>query len=125
MRSNCESVINSEYSTWMGIRIEILGMSYYAYSFIAHLVLGYIQGVPEWVHGIVVVMSLIAVLFSSYLIFTSVCHQTMVRMVSLFSFSYNISFFLAFISYDINYVSFLLEYKKLLQRYICSVWLSA
>lgn len=115
MRSDCESVINSEYSTWMGIRIEILGMSYYAYSFIAHLVLGYIQGVPEWVHGIVVAVSLIAALFSLYLIFLQayVIKQWCVWCLSSAFLTISL-FFLAFISYNVDYVSFLFEYKKII-----------
>ncbi len=67
MRSNCETVIHSDYSKILGIPVEILGMSYYAFVSIMYgmyNLFGLMYPLPCILLGI----SLSAFLFSLYLI---------------------------------------------------------
>ncbi len=66
---DCNAVVHSDYSRFMGIRVELLGMSYYFVTFISYfLFLVY----PDIFSPLFLVflgtMALIAVLFSTYLV---------------------------------------------------------
>ncbi len=67
MRSNCETVIHSDYSKLMGIPVEVLGMSYYAFIALAYGVY-HIISLPDFIPIILSATSLSAVIFSTYLI---------------------------------------------------------
>ncbi|OGI94968.1 hypothetical protein A3A03_02230 [Candidatus Nomurabacteria bacterium RIFCSPLOWO2_01_FULL_40_18] len=69
IRFDCNTVINSDYSKFLGIPVELLGMIYYALVTIAYFV--FIFGgevVPGPIIGIFITVSLGAFIFSLYLI---------------------------------------------------------
>ena len=78
-KSDCNSVVNSDYSKIFGIPVEALGMFYYAFIAIYHGVFGlyFLNSMlyPHffvWIlytYFFVICISLLAVLFSLYLIF--------------------------------------------------------
>lgn len=66
---DCHSVVHSDYSKIFNIRVEILGMLYYALVAIAYLFFISFEGVlPNLLVGFVALTSLLAFLFSLYLI---------------------------------------------------------
>jgi len=66
---DCNSVVNSGYSKFMGIPVEIVGMIYYALISIAYFVsIFFGDNMPGAVIGFLMVASLGAFLFSLYLI---------------------------------------------------------
>jgi len=67
-RSNCDTVIHSDYSRVLGIKVEILGMIYYAFMAAAYLSSFF---VPLWslqTGMIILGISMSSVLFSIYLV---------------------------------------------------------
>lgn len=67
MRSNCDTVIHSDYSRIMGIPVENLGIFYYASIFIAHIVVSFLT--PNPIYKLIFFgISLCSVFFSAYLI---------------------------------------------------------
>ncbi len=67
LRSNCEMVIHSKYSTLLGMRLERIGMLYYAFMLIGYL--GILMGnVPELLPNILFGASACAFLLSVYLL---------------------------------------------------------
>jgi uncharacterized membrane protein len=67
MRSNCETVIHSDYSKLLGIPVEVLGMCYYAFIALSYGIY-HVVYIPQFVLIILSGISLSAVLFSTYLI---------------------------------------------------------
>jgi uncharacterized membrane protein len=68
MRSNCDSVIHSDFSKILGIPVEVLGMLYYAFIALAY---GAVYLLDVWitpVPQILLAISGCSVLFSVYLI---------------------------------------------------------
>lgn len=68
LEGSCETVVHSEYSTLFGIPLELLGMIYYgliAVSYIFIILFEYL--VPGYVSTILLILSLIAFIFSLYL----------------------------------------------------------
>lgn len=68
LKSNCDSVINSDYSKVLGIRLEVLGMIYYAFISINY---GLLNAVPNFAFintDLLLVFSFFAFIFSLYLI---------------------------------------------------------
>jgi uncharacterized membrane protein len=70
MRSNCDTVIHSDYSRMLGIPVEVLGMIYYAVITIAYVVIAVFNH-SGWVSTlslILIAMSMCSVFVSVYLV---------------------------------------------------------
>ncbi len=66
---DCHAVVHSDYSTFLGIHLEVLGMIYYAFSAVAYtFVILLAKVLPVITADILALVSLIALLFSVYLI---------------------------------------------------------
>ncbi len=69
LRSNCDAVISSKYSKFLGIPVEILGMIYYAFITIVHFIFLIMpELLPEQVLYVSIIASVGAFIFSIYLI---------------------------------------------------------
>ncbi|MBP6908516.1 MAG: vitamin K epoxide reductase family protein [Candidatus Pacebacteria bacterium] len=68
MRSNCETVIHSDYSKIAGIPVEVLGMMYYAFIGGVYGVFFLIGGMPFMILMLLFWFSFCSVLFSVYLV---------------------------------------------------------
>jgi uncharacterized membrane protein len=68
MRSDCDTVIHSDYSTVFGIPVEILGMIYYACIGSAYTIISVLNLWSPVVGLVLLIMSACSVLFSLYLI---------------------------------------------------------
>jgi uncharacterized membrane protein len=69
IRFDCDTVVHSDYSKFMGVRVEILGMFYYAFIALSYLVFLFKpEFLPNAVVGAMATLSLVAFLFSVYLI---------------------------------------------------------
>lgn len=68
LKSNCDTVINSDYSSFCGIRLEILGMIYYAFIAIGYGVANNFFSISGAVFNFMLPFSFFAFLFSLYLI---------------------------------------------------------
>lgn len=70
MRMNCHKVVHSDYSKFMGVPLEIYGMTYYLLIGLSYLLLIFVPGVlPFTFVSVLVVFSIGAFVFSVYLIF--------------------------------------------------------
>ncbi len=67
MRSNCETVIHSDYSKILGVPVEVLGMCYYAFIALSYGVYHITYTSPIFLI-VLSGISLSAVIFSTYLI---------------------------------------------------------
>lgn len=66
---DCHTVVHSDYSKFLGIPVEFLGMDYYAFVFIFYAVfLFFPLSIPNALVGLMVLASLSAFVFSVYLI---------------------------------------------------------
>ncbi|MBI5139788.1 vitamin K epoxide reductase family protein [Candidatus Nomurabacteria bacterium] len=66
---DCNTVVHSDYSKFLGMPVEILGMVYYALVSLSYLFFIFLPNVlPNIVIGGMIVLSLVAFLFSLYLI---------------------------------------------------------
>ena len=66
---DCHTVVHSDYSKFMGMRVEILGMVYYAFVSLAYFCLIFIpKALPVPMIAFSVLLSLAAFIFSIYLI---------------------------------------------------------
>jgi uncharacterized membrane protein len=70
-KSDCNNVINSDYSKVFGIPVEVLGMVYYAFIMCSYLLLAFLQFLlfDEYRVDVLFYISLGAAVFSLYLIF--------------------------------------------------------
>ena len=69
IKFDCNTVVNSDYSKFFGIPVEILGMAYYSLVFISYFCFIFIQGLlPNFLIGFMILLSVTAFLFSVYLI---------------------------------------------------------
>lgn len=69
LRSNCNKVIESQYSEILGIPVEILGMAYYAFVIASHVGILLVPGVVDpFVMAVGILLSFGAFCFSVYLI---------------------------------------------------------
>ncbi len=68
LRSNCDTVVTSDYSTFLGIPLEAIGMGYYALIAILHGVVAVTHAGNPLLSLIILVLSGGAFLFSLYLI---------------------------------------------------------
>ncbi len=66
---DCHAVVHSDYSRFLGVRVEIFGMVYYALVSIVYLLLFFIsESMPDMVSSFLVLTSFGAFIFSVYLI---------------------------------------------------------
>ena len=73
IRFDCNTVINSDYSRFFGIPVEILGMLYYGIIALAYLAfLVFPQILPSTLAVVAVGISLVAFIFSLYLIWVQI-----------------------------------------------------
>jgi uncharacterized membrane protein len=69
IRFDCNTVVNSDYSSILGIPVELLGMAYYALVFFSSAFFLFLPDVlPSVVVNIMILVSSSAFLFSAYLI---------------------------------------------------------
>ena len=69
IRFDCNTVVNSDYSKFFGIPVEILGMAYYSLIVVFYLFLIFLPGLlPSFLISFMIAMSSTAFLFSLYLI---------------------------------------------------------
>lgn len=69
VRFDCAIVVHSDYSKFLGIPVEFLGMAYYAFVCLSYLAVLFLPfAIPNFLIGIMALASLIAFLFSVYLI---------------------------------------------------------
>ena len=73
IRFDCSTVVNSDYSKFFGIPIEILGMAYYGLVFISYFFFIFLPGLlPNLLVGFMIALSVTAFVFSLYLIFVQI-----------------------------------------------------
>lgn len=69
LKSNCDSVINSDYSRILGIKLEVLGIVYYTFIAMGYGILNLFIEIPfNALPNILLVISFFAFIFSLYLI---------------------------------------------------------
>ena len=69
LNSNCDAVINSQYSTFLGIPLEIIGVFYFSFIFLFFLVSFFVVGFNSGYFAFVPpIVTLTAFLFSIYLV---------------------------------------------------------
>jgi uncharacterized membrane protein len=70
LRANCNVVIRSEYSYFLGVPVEVLGVMYYSLITLSYVVISVAPGlaIPE-IRFVLLLLSTVAFLFSLYLIF--------------------------------------------------------
>lgn len=73
MKFDCHSVVHSEYSTFFGVHLEVLGMLYYLAETVFYFYLIFMPSVvPVPLVLIAITLALVAFLFSAYLIFVQI-----------------------------------------------------
>lgn len=73
MHSNCETVTHSEFSRFLGIPVELLGIAYYTVICIGYLAFLLIPSLYTiYTAFVIIVISTVAVLFSAYLTFIQI-----------------------------------------------------
>lgn len=103
LKFNCHAVVHSDYSRFLGVPLEIYGMSYYAFIFLAYVYLSFISLLPLPMISFLIALSFIAFLFSLYLTFVQIfilkegCFWCFVSAILSI-----IIFILTFISYDLS-----------------------
>lgn len=65
---DCDAVVNSDYSRFFGVPVEIFGMIYYALVSGVYLFLLFIAEAPFFIIGSTMIVSFSAFVFSAYLI---------------------------------------------------------
>ncbi len=104
---NCEAVIHSNYSRFLGVPLEIFGMIYYALMSISYFILIFMPDVlPTPLIGFLIIASLSAFLFSIYL----VCVQIFILKEGCFwclisTFISVLIFILTVLAYDFSYIA--------------------
>ncbi len=68
IKFDCQSVVHSDYSKFLGLPVERVGMMYYMLASIGYFILIFLSQVHIILIGILVLLSLVAFLFSIYLI---------------------------------------------------------
>lgn len=116
LRTSCESVVHSDYSRFMGIPVEKLGMAYYAFVAIVHGVFLALSHTPSPEFLLVsLVVSFTAFLFSAYLISIQAFVLRQWCTWCIFSAILCVLIFLiTFITLPMSLIPVLVAYKKLL-----------
>ena len=69
IRFDCNAVVSSDYSRFLGVPLEVMGMHYYAVHAVLYLlIIFWAPFVPLWFIGLLVLSSITSFLFSLYLI---------------------------------------------------------
>lgn len=69
IKFDCHTVVHSDYSRFFGIPVEILGMAYYGAVFVFYFASFILPGFfPDFMTSFMMLLSLVAFLFSAYLI---------------------------------------------------------
>ena len=69
MNFDCHGVVHSDYSKFLGMPVEILGMIYYGFISISYIFFIFVPNdLPNFLIGLLALASLVAFLFSIYLI---------------------------------------------------------
>ncbi|MEK7569476.1 MAG: vitamin K epoxide reductase family protein [Patescibacteria group bacterium] len=70
IKFDCNTVVNSDYSKFFGIPVEILGMIYYGFTSLSYLFLIFApSSYPIFLSGTSIALSAVAFIFSLYLMF--------------------------------------------------------
>lgn len=69
LRGNCAEVIHSEFSKFMGVPVELIGIIYYASIVVGHGLLVVVPATFDWLEPYLLLASAMAFLFSLYLTF--------------------------------------------------------
>ncbi len=73
IKFDCNTVVHSDYSLFLGVKVEILGMLYYAFVTLSYLLFLFAPNtLPNVLLGMMVVFSLVGFLFSIYLVFIQI-----------------------------------------------------
>lgn len=73
IRFDCNTVVNSDYSKFFGIPVEVLGMAYYGFIFLSYFFFIFLPSMlPGFFTGLIVALSTLAFLFSVYLIYIQI-----------------------------------------------------
>ncbi|MBX4211354.1 MAG: vitamin K epoxide reductase family protein [Candidatus Yanofskybacteria bacterium] len=72
LHSDCNAVVHSTYSRFLGIPVELLGMLYYGFFLAAYSTILFSPIFSDVIEGVLRGLALFAVLFSSYLIFVQI-----------------------------------------------------
>jgi uncharacterized membrane protein len=68
IKFDCHGVVHSDYSTFLGVHLEVWGMIYYSLVSLAYLFFIFMpSAIPSTVVNFMIALSLIAFLFSTYL----------------------------------------------------------
>ena len=111
VRFDCATVVHSDYSKFMGMPVEFLGMFYYAFIsffYLAFLFMPY--AMPNFLVGFMALISLVGFLFSIYLIAVQIfilkkgCSWCFVS-----AFICILIFSLTLFAYDFSYLAFVFE----------------
>ncbi len=69
IRFDCNTVVNSDYSKFFGLPVEILGMAYYGFVSVSYLFFIFLPSLlPNFLIGFMILLSMTALIFSIYLI---------------------------------------------------------
>lgn len=69
IKFDCQTVVHSDYSKFLGVPVEVFGMIYYMFVFVSYTVLAFLGAVLPQVYIVgLVLLSVFAFLFSVYLI---------------------------------------------------------
>lgn len=115
MKGDCSSVIKSEYSSFLGIPVELLGMAYYAVIAVSYGVFLLLPdlSVPIVVFG-VLVASTAAVMFSAYLTFIQIGFLKQICTWCLVSAGLCAAIFaLALVGSEFSFIELLAQHKTL------------
>lgn len=67
---DCEKVIKSKYSVFLGAKVESMGMIYYTYIYLAYMMLLFIPyGLPVFLSSVLLITSFMSFVFSLYLVY--------------------------------------------------------
>ncbi|HWA32089.1 MAG TPA: vitamin K epoxide reductase family protein [Candidatus Paceibacterota bacterium] len=70
---NCHAVVHSSYSKFLGVPVEIFGMVYYAFVFLAYTILFFMPyAVPPSASVALILLALAAFIFSLYLVIVQI-----------------------------------------------------
>lgn len=73
IRFDCHAVTHSDYSKFFGMPVEILGMAYYGLISLSYLLFIFLPALlPDFLADFMAVLSMIAFIFSIYLIFVQI-----------------------------------------------------
>ncbi|MBP9803133.1 MAG: vitamin K epoxide reductase family protein [Candidatus Pacebacteria bacterium] len=73
IKFDCQTVVHSDYSKFLGVPVEVFGMIYYIFVFSSYLALAFLGAVLPQIYVVfLVLLSVFAFLFSMYLILVQI-----------------------------------------------------